>query len=701
MGWYEEPKRKRKRWQHPRVDDYDGCSDGLAQSTTSRPRPQPSTPSPRLQAILSRFEQVTQNCSGWQALCPGHDDTNPSLSIGEGKDGRVVVCCHAGCHVDDVLYPVGLKVADLMPDSSFEVAWYPYVDEAGTELYQIVRKFPKAFFVRAADGTPSIKGVRRVLYRLPEMLRDKKLVVYVCEGEKDADRLAGLGLTATTCPFGAKAWQPEFNESLRDHKVALIPDNDDVGKSRVQEIARQLVGIATWVKIVTLPDVPEKGDVSDWLDLGHTKEDLVALMLKTPVEKEIQAEARIEEPNKVIKIIKIDPPTLHDNALLGIPGDFIKSVQDYTEATPAAILGHFLPAAGCYAGPRVFVYAGGKQPARLHICVVGPSNAARKGTSFTPVDSLFRLVDPGFWPAQRDSGLSSGEGVIVRVSDIRTKNPKTGKWDIEPVDRRLYVLEEEFSRVLANMKREGNVLSQIIRQAYDNGDLSTMTITPRRVTGAHISIITHIGPEELVLRLGQIEMANGFLNRFLIFYVRSDRLLSQTTPIPISVFGRFAKKIKPIGNQSERCVSLSTNAQLRWAKLYPSLREDLPGLLGAITARRSSQLLRLALVYAVLDRSQHIEVDHLQAAEAVIDYCRESVQILFGDSSGDALADKILDLLSSGAMTKTDLNCHLTPWEKSQADQKLESLRVAGRVRAKKTQGHGPGRPSTVWERVS
>jgi putative DNA primase/helicase len=167
------------------------------------------------------------------------------------------------------------------------VASYDYLDENGTLLYQAVRFEPKGFAQRSPGGnggwTWKLTGVTRVLYRLPEILKVE--TVYIVEGEKDADRLWSMGIPATTNPQGAGKWREEYSESLRDKQVVIVPDNDDVGEQHALQVARSLLPVAKAVKIVRLPGLPAKGDVSGWLEAGHTNEELFALVTATPILK--------------------------------------------------------------------------------------------------------------------------------------------------------------------------------------------------------------------------------------------------------------------------------------------------------------------------------------------------------------------------------------------------------------------------------
>lgn len=138
--------------------------------------------------------------------------------------------------------------------SSRIVATYDYTDENGKLLFQVCRFEPKKFSQRRPDGRSgwiwNLQGVRRVLYRLPEVVKAEQ--VFVCEGEKDADRLRSLGLVATTAPMGAGKWRPEYSEALRGKHVVILPDADEPGREHARQVAASLHGVAASVKVVNL-----------------------------------------------------------------------------------------------------------------------------------------------------------------------------------------------------------------------------------------------------------------------------------------------------------------------------------------------------------------------------------------------------------------------------------------------------------------
>jgi len=208
-------------------------------------------------AEIARNLHGRKQPSGCVARCPAHEDHNPSLSLKDADDGRILVKCHAGCPQDAVVG--ALKTKGLWPEPKPRYAGriavsYDYRDEAGDLLYQVVRTDPKGFFQRQPDGFGgwiNRKGKRQVLYRLREVLEAS--IVFCVEGERDVETLRRYGFVATTNAGGADApWLPQYTESLRGREVILIPDNDPPGRKRVLRIARALLGNVSRLIILEL-----------------------------------------------------------------------------------------------------------------------------------------------------------------------------------------------------------------------------------------------------------------------------------------------------------------------------------------------------------------------------------------------------------------------------------------------------------------
>lgn len=245
--------------------------------------------------FLALLGPVKQAGANWQAKCPAHEDHRNSLSVGVGRDGKILVDCFAGCHFQEILAALSLTPRQLFPPtaaapSGFAKAidrTYDYTDAAGALLYQVCRLQPKDFRQRRPDPAQptkwiwDMKGVTRIPYRLYELAGHE--TVYLVEGEKDADALWSLGLPATTNVGGAGKWRDSDSlalHSLGVTRLVLLPDNDSAGRKHTDSVARSVKAHGIAVMQVTLPNLPAKGDVSDWLTAGGRKEDLQQIVSK-------------------------------------------------------------------------------------------------------------------------------------------------------------------------------------------------------------------------------------------------------------------------------------------------------------------------------------------------------------------------------------------------------------------------------------
>ena len=255
------------------------------------------------ESIARHLGGASKSGDNWSCRCPAHDDKRASLSITEKQDGKLLVHCHAGCLQSDVvselkaqgLWPTTAKpTPDALPPPPVQInigqgkgqilATYDYIDEHGELLYQAVRYEPKDFRQRRPDGGNgwvwSIKGVRRVLYRLPEVLAAvaEGRTVYICEGEKDVEAARALGLVATCNAMGAdngsgNKWLPEFGNFLMGADVVVVPDQDEPGIRHAEWVINTLRGVSKTVRVVN----PASGkDLADWIETGATVADIEA-----------------------------------------------------------------------------------------------------------------------------------------------------------------------------------------------------------------------------------------------------------------------------------------------------------------------------------------------------------------------------------------------------------------------------------------
>jgi hypothetical protein len=264
--------------------------------------------------VLRYFESrlpggLRRSGSGMMAKCLWHDDRHASLSISIPKKAWN---CHGGCKIGGGMIDFEMRfsscdketaltrIAEVVGESRLNLgqqpeAIYPYTDVFGKLIFQVVRYPGKKFTQRQPDGKGGwiyqTKDLKMVPYRLQELVMTKNSIWV--EGEKDADNLtkalAGVidaskpneSVAVSTSPRGAGKWQDDFAYYLKGKHVLIVPDNDDAGRQHAQRIAASCYGIASGIKLLELPDLPVKGDVSDFLE-KHTIQEFLQLAKQCP-----------------------------------------------------------------------------------------------------------------------------------------------------------------------------------------------------------------------------------------------------------------------------------------------------------------------------------------------------------------------------------------------------------------------------------
>ena len=280
---------------------------------------------PPIEIVLNAISKTTgkqpvRSGADCKCCCPAHDDKNPSLSVSEGDDGRVLLICRsAGCSIESILNAAGLEKRDLFPnpDSSTtfsnpdrpkqkpskptwptgsaliknlekkrgprSAAW-TYRDQAGNEVGAVLRwdtdGGKEILPIHRNDAGWSIGAMPelRPLYRLRDIADAE--VVFVCEGEKAADAAVSIGLNATTSSGGSNAAHKSDWSTLAGKYVVIVRDNDKPGQKFAETVAGILVSLGCEVRIIDLkddwPELPEQGDLDDWLE-GHDAVDTEVL----------------------------------------------------------------------------------------------------------------------------------------------------------------------------------------------------------------------------------------------------------------------------------------------------------------------------------------------------------------------------------------------------------------------------------------
>ena len=361
-------------------------------------------------------------------------------------------------------------------------------------------------------------------------------------------------------------------------------------------------------------------------------------------------------------ISQVSYPKPPDNdAFYGLAGKIVRAIEPHTESDPVALLVQLLVAFGNAAGRYAYykVEADWHYPV-LFAVLVGNSSKGRKGTSWRHIRARMRSVDPDWERDHIATGLSSGEGLIHMLRDV-PENDSSPEDEPLLLDKRLLMEQGEFASVLKMLTRDGNILSDILRQMWDGSTLGTLTKqSPERASRTHGSIVGHISREELLRYLTAIEAANGFGNRFLWACVQRSKVLPDGGEIDKVNFADLDRQLGEalVFAKAPYQTTREPSARDLWHQVYPDLSEGKPGLLGAMIARAEAQVTRLALIYALLDKSPIIKLVHLQAALALWRYCEASARYIFGDALGDPIADTIVQALrgTPGGMTRTEIS---------------------------------------------
>ncbi len=246
-----------------------------------------------LNYILQKFKVKSASKGIYYCLCPAHDDHNPSLTITQDKsNGNILINCFAGCKIEDILNKVDLLSRDLFNNkhtakSHIEIARYNYYNEKKDLIHCTIRYIDNHGNKSFKQGNYlysqfkfGLQGMKTYLYKLPELIEDIKQGkdIFIVEGEKDVDNLRKLGLSATTSPMGANKWRKHYNPYFVGANVYIIPDNDKAGFEHSKLVYDNIKDFAKSVRIIHLPNLEEKQDISDWLNLGNTIEDLYTLI---------------------------------------------------------------------------------------------------------------------------------------------------------------------------------------------------------------------------------------------------------------------------------------------------------------------------------------------------------------------------------------------------------------------------------------
>ncbi len=364
------------------------------------------------------------------------------------------------------------------------------------------------------------------------------------------------------------------------------------------------------------------------------------------------------------------PPVMAAEGFPPLVREVVEAACANSEAHSVAVAANVIALFCCAVGRGPFQRIGDSVVhARAFALIVGKSGKARKGTAENTPREVFRRADAILRKLHQSNdrlrihagGLSTGEGVAWAIRDAREPDAATGKGgDLGVNDKRLMVIESEFTNFLDQIKREGNILSPTARNLWDGRDIEPLTKTSQlTATRPHVVIIGHITGHELREKSTANDAANGLLNRFMILHVHRPKLVPLPEPTPDDVLQAaavrlaaaidYATKGDPHGNNTHEIV-MTHEAKELWCRLYPQITRDLDGKAGSLMARSEVYARMLAMVFCLMDQRREIEPCDLMAALAWVEYWHQSITYIFltGDDEPevDAFTNNVLELVA-------------------------------------------------------
>jgi Protein of unknown function (DUF3987) len=669
----------------------------------------------------------------WKSRCPAHKGRSSNLSIKQADDGAVILHCHhvdatgQTCSAEAVVRSLGLEMRDLFPEKlgsplrkpkaaatpsrngngkawrspEDAIAWHAKtikgrVSERGPWIYKDPERFElmrvyridyrdpetgeprkqfRPVYPDAADcwhvGDPSKD--RLPLYHLDELTAAG--LVYVCEGEKCADLVRGLGLVATTSSHGAQApgktdWSP-----LAGKTVVILPDHDGAGEGYAAAVAGILAGLdpRPTIKVVRLPVEGEGDDVEQWLEgrpdswgPEECRAELEGLTAETPEWKPDPSSVIPADEDGEDEVVRDPIGDPHPRAFHGPLGRLALDTQRETEANPLFVMLHLMVFFGTYVG-RVagFVISGSLHYTNLFVALIGISGRGRKGTAADVAKAIWRKIDPIFTQENITNGLNSGAGLLTDLRDPSINKGKKGEPVVDEgvADKRRVYLQSELATILKQGQRETEILLELLRALFDGeeciGSKRSKTEDSRKVTGAHVSLIGHCTPDDLRSYLTDTDKANGTFNRFLcLFGLRSKRLKSGGDIFGLIDSGALNPDLQKLTVALERAKAIKRirrdpSIKDWWENtVYDALDDIPPGRLGGLFVRAIPIVMRMADTLAMADLADfpeilteegvlHVQKCHIEAALAIWEHSGRSLRFLF-EADADPKAEKLL-----------------------------------------------------------
>lgn len=633
----------------------------------------------------------------FQARCPFHDDKNPSMSI-NAKTGAYF--CH-GCGskggfigfyarlhgLDDrrdfprilagIARDFGIGAGEVKAKT---VKTYNYTDETDTLLFQVCRLEPKSFRQRvpnkAGGWTYNLNGVKRVLYRLPSIIKADEVVVV--EGEKDADTLAALGFTSTTSPMGAKKWRAEYSDSLRNKDVTLIPDNDKEGREHMAQVGAALQGIARSVKWIDLPGLPIKGDATDWAQTFPTKEEAaerLAMMIEAAAPYEAAKAYSLENAgHNALPVARAETESEKrldfPDIMTGAAGEFSEIYAASLEVPQHFLFIAYLTCLGSIIAHRVTLNSEIAPQPRLFVVLLGESADDRKSTALSKTTAFFREALTDFRACW---GIGSAEG----LQKLMEQSPN------------LLLCFDEFKQFISKCKIDGSVLLPCVNTLFESNRYQNITSKSEvNLEHAYLSMLAASTVQTYERTWDSSFTDIGFNNRLFLVPGSGEKKFSFPRKIAFEdktkLKNRLGAVLQAITEGME--LDITPEAATEYHRWYMSLERSIHA------KRLDTYAMRFMLLHAVNERRDRIDRDIVDKVIRLMDWQLEVRRMhdpIDADGQAAKMEEKIRRLLrAKGPLTDRDLKRHAHVdrtglWVYQMA---IRNLQIAREIRWRRTE---------------
>lgn len=609
----------------------------------------------------NNLKKITWRTGGeGSALCPFHDDKRTSLSVNKDKGLWYCHACNDGGTASQFALRLGIDAPSRREQDPDAI--YYYHNKEGKSIYRIVRGRDKKFYAERPNGKGSwekgIKGISLVPYRLPEVMKAEGFV-YIVEGEKDVETLRKQGMSATTNPFGAGKWKDEFSDYLRDMNVIILPDNDQPGKEHGRRVSESLMGKANRALIVELPGLGDKEDVTDWLNKGHTVKELSDYVIKlwdeaannkkiTPPASTISQPSSTPSEETKTPAAPTDIPFPKD-AWVGVFKDYLEIVGHCTEAPNEYHWATLFLQLGLAIGRKAWI----KNPSRVYsntfVLLVGPSGRNKKSTCLSFGERLSKLMEDDHTVIRHPASL---EGIYQGLA----KKPET----------KALIFQDEFKGLLAAAHRSttSNLLTGL-HQLYTCPDRDC--ITRRETTTIEkpfTSLLTGAPQRWLEEEFEPGDFAGGFMSRVMIFRGKRKPPIPRPASPDSQRLQELAGKIKemsaalPAGGSCLRWSDEAGSLFDRWYFDNQRIMDRLSEQEGALCVRTHEFIVKIALVYSIIEKEFCITEKAMAIAIQIGDYLQNTALRLFGGvafTRRGRIEQRIIKALREKALTRREI----------------------------------------------